>query len=294
MHLHAPGKKVCINYWAEWHGLHYDFSIYKFMDWDGGKFIDGITYHPYHAATIGAFHKGIAFAENMRKIQDTFSTPEKKLLLGSSEEIVHQGIPGEPGWRIIHEFILDWQAGCYFSCSPRGAGFYFMETASQKSWQNELGPRAPGLAAVAVSAMNYILGGFEYVKKISLDDNYDLMITCFKNDKGKYVAVIAGEEIEDKIAEVNVDLSGLNVTEYDIWGRVQPSTSTPLMVSRWPRYFVSDSPDLFQRLEAASHNWITSDINYKYYSDIRNFRMQNEEPPEWKYLYLLRALPPRD
>jgi hypothetical protein len=66
------------------------------------------------------------------------------------------------------------------------------------------------------------------------------------------------------------------------------------MVSRWPRYFVSDSPDLFQRLEAASHNWITSDINYKYYSDTRNFKMQNEEPPEWKYLYLLRALPPRD
>ena len=293
-HLHAPDKKVYINYWAEWRSVYSDFSIYKYLDFEGGKFIDGITYHPYGAAQINSKFNGLWFSESIRKIQDKFSTESKRIPFGSTEEIVGQGIPGEPGWKVIQEFMLEWMSGAYFSCAPRGAGFYFMETQSQNSWGNKLGPRAPGMEAVAISAMNHLLSGYEFVKSISLNDNYDLLIACFKNDNGKYAAVIAGSDKETQVAELNVDFSGIGVTEYDIWGRASSSIASPLIASRWPKYYMSDSPDLFDKLEAATHTWVTSDINYKYFSDIRKFRMQNEEPPEWSYLYLLRALPPRD
>ena len=217
-----PNLPILFNITMDFYGG--EFTAH-FLEHNGTKYTDGFTYHPYSRTFIyyktkdsGVEMPGIKFIKRNEKYRDTYSTDEKKLIMGMTE--IHEiGTKSAVGWDIMQRVMLDWSGKSKFSSGIVWGGLYFLEYGNNQVW-NEVYSRAPGVASVALNAMYSLLGGYKIVKRVDWSDpnNYGILINIFKKpNEDLYAVALAQGDFPNKRAVLNVTLP-LDAKLYDQWG----------------------------------------------------------------------------
>jgi len=238
-----------------------------FMTQGGVRFSDGFSFHPYGRGVIWRDTNkgnGIEYIKLMKHFKDDYSEPGRTMVLGQSE-ILNIGQVGTPAWEFIQRFLLDWVGTCKWSAGIAYDGMCFLESGILSPWYFR-GPHTPGTGAVALNAMQEILGGCAYQEMV--DKDKQILVALFKvpNDS-KFVVAMAAGSIVDKCPEITIDLSGLkNVKVFDMYG-AEIQWQKPYLLTRNAVYITSTDSALLKRARNFSFNWVTNYSNFKYRKD---------------------------
>ncbi len=296
----APNLPVLVDFTMDFYGVNFTTS---FMDAGGVDYTDGFTYHPYgrtfayYRNKNGNEQIGISYMKRMEDYRDRYKNT-RQLVIGMSE--IH-GIASKSavGWDVMQRVLLDWSAGSRFSAGLLPGGLYFLETGNSAAWADTY-TKAPGVALVAVNAMNGILGGYELLKRVDWDgdeykngygNNHGVLIVIFKkpNESLYTVAMLQGD-FPDKRAILNVPLPG-DAVFFDQWGE-QIDPPDPFKLSNEVIYMRTADPSvegLFD--DERIIDWSHEPNGYDYDPELDDF--QKDPSDEWFKTLLRTGIPPR-
>ena len=299
----APNLPILVDFTMDFYGANFTTS---FMDAGGVDYTDGFTYHPYGRTFVYYKNKngndqiGISFIKRMEAYKDKYED-KKKLVTGMSE--IH-GIASKSavGWDVMQRVLLDWSEGAKFSAGLLPGGLYFLETGNAADWADTY-TKAPGVALVAVNAMNSILGGYKLLKRVDWNDDefsnngfggnsHGVLIIIFKKpNEADYTVAFAQGDFAHKRALINVDFPD-DAKFYDQWGE-KISPAQPLKLSNEIVYMKTKDPlvvDLFNDYGSAV-SWSDEPNGYDYELELDDF--QTEPSDAWFKTLLKTGIPPR-
>ena len=289
----APNLPVLANFTMDFYGL--DFTT-NFMGAGGVDHTDGFTYHPYgrtfayYRNNNGNEQPGISFVKQNEGFRDRYKDT-KSLVTGMSE--IH-GIASKSavGWDVMQRVLLDWSGGAKFSAGLLPGGLYFLETGNAGAWADTYS-KAPGVALVAVNAMNSILGGYELLKRVDWNDdnNHGVLIVIFKKPgKEAYTAALLQGDFPDKRAVLNVTLPS-DAVFYDQWGE-QIEPTNPLKLSNEVIYIKTTDSSIISLFDDESViTWSSEPNGYDYELELDDF--QTDPSDAWFKTLLKTGIPPR-
>jgi hypothetical protein len=281
---HAPNVPVMVDFTMDFYGINYTD---KFFQNGGINCADGFTYHPYGREWIyyaeNGDHFGVKFIRRNETFRGNNSTTKKALVMGMTE--VHSvGVYSAVGWDIMQRTLLDWSGGAKFSSGLLSGGMYFLETRNAGEWNNK-STTAPGVASVALNAMYDILGGFELVERVELDDG--VLIVLFENKMtGAYAVAVAQGDYHTKRAQLAVTLPD-DVRMYDQWGE-KIAIPSAIKLDNEIRYFVSQDAGLLDTFRNGSITWVNETYGHDYQS-VKSLWSFSPGPNDAWYAQLLKT-----
>jgi hypothetical protein len=266
--------------------------INDFFAAGGAKYSDGFSYHPYGRSSISMNDRGINFIQENHEKSITWAKNGQPLIMAQSEEQLLGGGAFD-GWEIMQRILLDWAAGARWSIGQDCDKLYFLEANKLQSWEQlHRGPRAPGRAAVAINALYYLLAGYQRTGMADYGgDNSDGTLALFlkKPDNSHYAVAIACGSVQDKCVDLSIDLSGIQFDLYDQWGASITNHSTPLHITREPKYLITTSADITNRFNNATVTWVNDP---EWYETDLPYNGGSNPPNNWYEEYLRTAILP--
>ncbi|MDR1279919.1 MAG: hypothetical protein LBK99_03760 [Opitutaceae bacterium] len=237
----------------------------QFLKRGGLDYSDGVFHHPYGVSLLR--DNGLESVRTLERLAETYSKPDKKMLLGMSE--IHGLGGGSRAFvrgEIVQRALLDWAVGCRWSAGALLTRTTFYEGSGPRHWFLR-GPFAPGISAVHMNALYSVLGGYRFLHRIELDDS--VLIMTFEKTNAtpsppspsssgevRYAAVITAAQLPLVVSLLKTDFEGINLSAFDFTGEpVKLSSLTDVRIGMDALYLKSNDAALFDRLKSGRISW---------------------------------------